>query len=213
MTRLPVAERIERDRAIARLRDIGVPVDTIAEKLHVNRRTVFRVVKRGGPSEAALRDPERVNVERDAEIVQFATSKDDLGNYPALSDIAEWYGISRERVRQILRANGVPMLQTGAKRRKFLAECKQPGCEDTVENHSSRYCLTHRPIPKGSVTVTCSWCGKTKDVPLRDIEAANRHWRTNRFRTEPPKHHFCDRRCHGKWFGSNYSNGRPKVAQ
>jgi DNA-binding CsgD family transcriptional regulator len=107
------------------------------------------------------------------------------------SAIARTLGISRERVRQILKRAGC---ETDIKRHRHITiHCRV--CGRSIGNSKSGLCHDCKYDAVPTFEVKCSMCGALKS--LRDTgdnhvhKANNRHW-------------FCDRHCMGKWLAENH---------
>ena len=109
-----------------------------------------------------------------------------------LQQIGEKVGLTRERVRQILKTSG---LQT---KKIFPVLNKCIDCEKKksgIYNSRCQKCL----YIKNSVFRSCEQCG-----------TVNRYQLSYAKRT---KINFCGRICHGKWLGHNFGRGRSKKSK
>ncbi|MCH7677374.1 hypothetical protein IH879_20830, partial [candidate division KSB1 bacterium] len=96
--------------------------------------------------------------ERNKQLIEFVTTSDEHGIYPALKIAGKRFGITRERVRQILKAHNI----TKTRFRRWRGRCIRDGClnERTVANrlHCTRH--THAGKWAERVTLMCHVCGK-----------------------------------------------------
>ena len=114
--------------------------------------------------------------------------------YLTLEQIGQQLGVTRERVRQYLKAGGVP---TKAKRDPYCcAYCGTP----IIPRGDKIYCSVEcrqAAIPK--VVSYCDWCG---------AELVRPEWKENIRRRHAPDpnnlHHFCNKTCHGKWLAREH---------
>jgi len=87
----------------------------------------------------------------------------------AMTELGLKYGVSRERVRQIVRGGeGYGLRRRGRKRRSV--GCKDCGAE--IEQHGSHYCEEHR-----WVVMQCPSCGN--DFKMTRVEAVARGMNSN----------------------------------
>ena len=138
-----------------------------------------------------------------------------------LQEIANRYGVSRERIRQILRnsksrktTNPQGCLNSRQVSKQFGMTPDNLGM--FIRNHNlilsnhqkgKRYFFTSEDVEKikqirssmyraPKITFNCEWCGQEKTIRYLV-------YKRNKF-------HFCSRRCHGLWLGNNYGRKREK---
>ena len=113
-------------------------------------------------------------------------------------EIGECFGISRERVRQILKVfakknKRIAQELRTVRCRRIIKKCKFCGKEFSVilSNSNAKYCSKKCFVDCKRVTATkeCEVCGKEFTVK------SNRRKESGRF---------CSKRCQGKWLGKNY---------
>lgn len=125
------------------------------------------------------------SAERDAKIVQFANENPCIPR----SRIAEHYGISRERIRQILSEFGARTRHINPlKPRRF---CR---CGNEIILGTSKYCTS---------------CRYTRFICDNCQEPFYRHVRF--VTTQPERKHrwvFCSKRCQGSYLGKHFSRGQ-----
>lgn len=112
-----------------------------------------------------------------------------LKGNPALSYsiIANEFGVSRERIRQIARQNGYPP------RRGVLKPKICPFCGKTYytnKQYCSRPCVYNSR--KKRIPVNCHQCGKTIERTPGNLRSKNGRY-------------FCNRTCFMRWIGKNRS--------
>lgn len=109
-----------------------------------------------------------------------------------LDDIARQVGLTRERVRQILKESGRPTRHYIPPKEKFYcSSCGKPSvypvCFDCRKQQSW-------------VEIACNSCGKLNKYLISRViweEAHKRHTHL----------YFCDKICQGRWFGEHYGFG------
>jgi hypothetical protein len=120
--------------------------------------------------------------------------------YLTLQAIATEFGVSRERIRQILSAEGVTT--TAVVRYKYI-------CNGCGKPTSRAHRAAAEPMHKGcryrynTVNVSCAQCGvrfrTTRGMYERKLQ--HRHgYKTQRW--------FCDRRCNGRFIGLHFGRRR-----
>ncbi len=120
-------------------------------------------------------------------------------SYPCytLQSIGDKTGISRERVRQILKSAGEHTRAWRPKR--FCINC---GKELILRHRPHRFCSRECLSQYHRITLECEQCHKSFS---REISATfcydNSHMHN---------HTFCSRQCLGQWLGTHYSKGRPR---
>lgn len=108
-----------------------------------------------------------------------------------MANIGEYAGVTRERVRQILREYGLPT---------FIPKvftCKVCGNQIPHNRKKSMLCRDCR-FKECWVLKKCEMC--EKEFHIRKsvyIAALTRNY----------KHTFCSNKCQGKWLGDNYGRG------
>ncbi len=105
-------------------------------------------------------------------------------------------GVTRERVRQVLSAEG---LETVALHKHYHI-C--PECHCKVFAKWRTFCSPTCHWRYHHVTVQCSNCGALRVRLASHIEVAARRGFA--------AHFFCNKFCHGQWLGKNYGNGHRK---
>jgi len=112
---------------------------------------------------------------------------------PCLSNanIARLCGISRERVRVLLKEEGLSTRVPSKK--KFCVICGK------FIGYNATYCrnCSSKTI---KIQVACSYCGNLIERNIKEI--------IHQINDLNYQHHFCDRKCFGKWFGKNYGRRR-----
>jgi hypothetical protein len=113
-----------------------------------------------------------------------------------LAEIGQHYGISRERVRQIIKKETGKGYRRITKPRPLCLNCGQP-CNDLGYKYCSKECAreTHR------VTLECYTCGKL---------FTRRQSHVMRTATSPAyinKRFYCSKKCFGVQFGLEYGWG------
>lgn len=116
--------------------------------------------------------------------------------YPcmAMQDIADQIGITRERVSQILRSEGLPSKLP----RKLSHTCNQCGKEYHSYNKNSLFCSRKCYSEYKSILLFCEICGKS----FR--RNASRTYTNVKYKRSNGDHIFCSQECKGKWFGTNF---------
>lgn len=107
--------------------------------------------------------------------------------FMTMSDIGHKVNVSRQRVFQILKQEGLP---TRHRIRKYLYECPVCGMISAFKFCSKECKNKWRQIP-----IICTQCGKL----------FYRNW--HQFFINYPHHHdglFCSKKCTGKWFAEHY---------
>jgi len=118
-----------------------------------------------------------------------------------LQDIANDVGLSRERVRQILKESN---RQTSG----FVEPkvCARVGCNITYPRSShSIYCSTKCSNLVYYTLVNCNWCGKQKLITKSDYKRNTE--KAYRLFGDSPKYKgnfYCDRKCFGEFIGNTY---------
>ena len=105
------------------------------------------------------------------------------------TEIARELGISRERVRQLLKREGLPTSRKG-----LCSVCGNPTRRGTE-------CHRHRKHPHTlqRVIIECHICGGTREMYLYDYK-----------RPRKLPFFFCSKHCYGKWLAANYGFGSGK---
>ncbi len=117
------------------------------------------------------------------------------GRVPTLAEIGHAFGISRQRVEQLLKSRGVRKLRTTGP--YSLRSC--PTCSRHLVHFNSR-CYHCRPC------YTYAICGECKQEFRLGTWAWRARMRDNQGIRHTPRTTplFCSRRCWGKWLGRNY---------
>jgi len=117
--------------------------------------------------------------------------------------IANRYGITRERVRQILKEAEKP---TAAYKQIYLC----PSCGKELPSEKQlrarqgkvTFCNKQCRYDYGHIKVACDYCGNLKEYRVGELIS---HIRTGNTKHN---HFFCSRVCQGKWLGENYGKQR-----
>ena len=126
-------------------------------------------------------------------------------SYPCytLQAIGDKVGVSRERVRQILKSAGE---HTKAWRPKRLcANCGKKLIHryHPANDRKERFCSKECYSQYHHITLECELCHKFFRRVISEIlhydDASHRY-----------NHTFCSRQCFGRWLGLHYGRGRPK---
>lgn len=141
--------------------------------------------------------------ERNRQIAELAQS---LGSGITLEEIGDKYRVTRERIRQILRRQGVHKPRSGMREPR---ECIAYGCT-AIANARRKTCNDHYRKWAQRVTLTCTECGV-------DFErAASQHRPAdfkNSLRTKVQTRFFCSKRCHGGWMAHEHGWGSAQAAR
>ena len=115
---------------------------------------------------------------------QIVTLRTNNPNLPAVQ-IAEFLSISRERVRQILKTEGLP-----TRVKPYYGDCKV--CGESLESGRKAYCSLACRSVDCRVSFRCDYCGEAKEV-LQSVYNAQKR-RGYRFM-------YCSISCRnfGKW--------------
>lgn len=115
---------------------------------------------------------------------RIVTLRDNHPNLPAVR-IAEFLSVSRERVRQILKAEGLP-----TRVRPDYGECKVCGGE--LESGRKAYCSVSCRSADCRVSFNCDYCGHSKEI-LQSVYSAQKK--------RGYKYMYCSISCRnfGKW--------------
>ena len=132
--------------------------------------------------------------------------------YPelTLAAIGDKCGVSRERVRQILKVAQLPTKSQGYGTKTFQ-HC--PGCNKQYRGSYTHYCASCRHIETGTL-IPCAHCGKLKLVPNTLIRYRAKHPESYN-----PGQYFCKRTCFLGWvartagFRVNPQNSRWKIKE
>lgn len=109
-----------------------------------------------------------------------------LGTFTAL---AEKYGVTRERVRQVLKRDGYSVFVQPDKGPRKCAECQS----EAISQHH-KYCIEHNTVP-----LSCAECGEI----FRRKRNSAIHQEARRGEAGP----FCNKVCQGRWFGKEHGWG------
>lgn len=133
--------------------------------------------------------------------------------FGALVEVGKVFGVTRERVRQIAKANGFASYRDqeretrvipGRAGRTLCRDCGKPyGGKRFAENHVSR---TRCPDCRW-VMIDCAQCGKPKKVATYDyishLSPATAQSRAEKGQPQYTGRVFCDHECQGRWMGIN----------
>ena len=138
---------------------------------------------------------------RNAQIVAMAKQEP----VPTLHEIGDRFGITDERVSQILAKLGYKKPRPAQ-----IQPCKFIGCQKQIKAWLGPYCDTHTRTSKNGDTMLskqfraliCSYCGKQflrSEYEMRYVKYPNRLRKT-------PYHRwtFCSKTCQGKLFGRDF---------
>lgn len=141
-----------------------------------------------------------INSERDAQIVALMRTP---VRFLTLERIGQHYGISRERIRQVLAKAGV----LERPRLHVFRQCVN--CKNEVSTFSSKHCSACLTRIHAPILVYCQSCGAEI---LRSKGAYNAGQKqSNPLRHgKPQSRWFCNKICQGRWFGKNHGHGRPR---
>lgn len=120
-----------------------------------------------------------------------------------LREIGEQVGLSRERVRQILKRVGLPTSTLGTR----TCVCGAPSRHRRKDGIESRYCSTACKAAASTkrkaaylVTLLCETCHKTFWRNRRQVA-----WHAVHSRFDA---RFCSKACHGVWLGTTHGMAR-----
>ncbi len=143
---------------------------------------------------------------RSARVVAFRLANPCL----TLADISQRFGVTGERVRQILAKAGVATKAWRPPPDRY--ECWQCHCSfvpsKMVRRTSARtgkeilYCGMPCQVVANTVTLTCHQCGASFPRQLTVV-------RRNRLDPRYKGHDFCKRSCQWRWYGLTYGVGSP----
>ena len=139
-----------------------------------------------------------------------------------LQSIGEEVGVTRERVRQILKLEGLnavyPTKEYQALRANLALYCTQCNVEIPTKDYTSRtqgLCFEHRTLKKHQEiyeTVQCPQCQKTWS--MRRKELRTRRVRKHAYKNDPtaPAQPFCSKKCTAQYYqvGIAYGFGSEK---
>jgi len=113
------------------------------------------------------------------------------------AEIARRVGVSRERVRQLLRRLGLTTDMRIRPKRRCLS------CGNPIPRDHRAFCSRACQVNYYQITLYCNFCGKefkrkVKDILLYPVKL--QYGYKGRV--------FCSRSCLGRWFGKNYGRGR-----
>lgn len=126
---------------------------------------------------------------RSADIVAYRQANPTL----TLQAIGVRYGVTRERVRQILRRGGLPTRRPPPPMR-FCKACSLP-----LNRDAARFCSTACWSVSLRITLTCEECGT-----LFKRRAADHAYRLRCGQ----RHIWCGKRCSGLWLGRTFGFAR-----
>ncbi len=113
-----------------------------------------------------------------------------------METVATHFGCTREYVRQILKANGMPTWHLFT--HKHCIVCGKDMYQDRISFCSNKCKREHVNIP-----IECENCGK--------IFTVRASYLLSRIRTKRPEPRFCSKRCQGAWIGKNHKPYHKKV--
>lgn len=115
-----------------------------------------------------------------------------------LESIANKVGVSRERVRQILRSESLP---TKAIKRLWRKKAICPNCGILFmhKNSNNDYCSLSCKKEHHRITLSCDGCRRLFIRPQAEI--------LYRARVSPDKKWFCSRACRSRYLGTTYGFG------
>lgn len=108
-----------------------------------------------------------------------------------LNEIGAKYGVTRERVRQVLSRAGKV---TSAYHQTYL--CIQ--CGKDMGTEEKLFCNKQCRYDYGHIKIACSYCGKFQEYSIKWLIWQIEHGRRS------PDLFFCSQYCHGKWLGENH---------
>lgn len=144
----------------------------------------------------------REQIEKRAEILALV---EESGGSMSFAEIGRRVGVSRERVRKIVRSRG-----SLARKREKRKELICPECGKVFTAWPSR-------IKGGRRFCSCQcaqrarWRGGKSPILVFKCEVCGQSYarKLYQLRGRPPR--FCSRQCQGKWVGSNFGAKRARV--
>jgi len=109
-----------------------------------------------------------------------------------LQQIGDKYGVTKERVRQILSREQLPTRAIIERKIVYCLHCGK-------ETPNLKFCSHECQQAYHSVEAVCSQCGRMFSLRQSELIARTKHNTTGLL--------FCSKQCYGKWFGTNYGRG------
>lgn len=119
-----------------------------------------------------------------------------LDQYATQTQIARAVGVSRERVRQILKTEGIAFGRYWGRPKPTCPSCGKP------MSYTSKSCRKCWEASR-RVILVCEMCGKSFSRKNSDINRAKKHGY---------KHIWCSKHCQGIWAGKNHGWGSRDMA-
>lgn len=115
-----------------------------------------------------------------------------------LQEIGDRFGVTRERIRQILTENNLPTRHF-VQNQYICLNCRQP-FKRPHKGHL--FCSLKCRHDYAYIKIACTWCGK-----LNEYHAKTMLWKIQNNPLARGKASFCDKHCQGKWLAANYGFG------
>ena len=166
---------------------VGVSIDTVYECLH----------KEGLPAAKGYSRHKQPLGYSNNRVIELRKENPDM----TLKAIGEKVGVTRERVRQILKREGLPTVSTNGHTTSYRVprgKCVTCGNEIGLDRHiSAKYCSRECTQTKRQAIsfITCYRCGKVKSRPKNEAKQ----------RAKKNKPTYCSRSCSSKAFWENIS--------
>lgn len=120
-----------------------------------------------------------------------------------LRQIGTVVGLSRERVRQLLKAAGHATIHKGWGRHRHCSTCGR--LKPDSKHRLCFICLPHYLERAPRATRPCSYCKKPITRRVSQWKGSERNPLSSRSNLA-----FCNKVCHGRWLGTHYGWGRSK---